>query len=67
MAKHNEQLQHLQVLMNCRVRALRELRKVSTELYCQALNLQTNLFPFERIGPTETPPLQGYQPPELQD
>lgn len=67
MAEHKTDLITLQGIMNSRAKALRELRKVSFSLYVQALDLRTNLFPFERVGPTATPPVPGYAPPELQD
>lgn len=51
-------------MIKSRTRALDELRKVSLSLYQQALDLRTDLFPFNRTGPTTTPPLPGYIPPE---
>lgn len=50
-----------------RNRALNELRKTSHSLFLKALETRTDLFPFERAGPTETMPLTEYQPPELED
>ena len=63
MEEHKAQLQQLQGMMDSRRRALRELKKVSLPLYQQALDLRTNLFPFEWTGPPATPPLPGYDPP----
>ncbi len=54
-------------MKRARNKALNELRKVSVPLYIKALETRTDLFPFERIGPMATPPLVGYQPPELDD
>ena len=51
--------------MNSRKKAL--LKKVSVPLYEQALELRTDLFPFEQVGPTDTPSVPDYAPPELQE
>ena len=50
-----------------RHRALNELQKVSLPLYIKALDTRNDIFPFEREGPTSTPPVVEYQPPELED
>lgn len=43
------------------------LRKTSYPLYLKALETRLDLFPFDRTGPTETPPLDRYHPPELEE
>ena len=67
MEKHKQELQFLQGLVKSRERALKELKKVSPSLYLQALELNDKLFPFECQGPLATPPIPGYEPPELAD
>lgn len=67
MAKHIEELKFIQGAVQSREKALRELRKISFPLYQQALELNPKLFPFERQGPTHTPLLPGYEPPEIAD
>ncbi len=62
--KHKEEHKFLQETMKARKKALLELRKVSLPLFKKALELQPNLFPLDCRGPTETPPIPGYIPPE---
>lgn len=64
MAQHKKQLQQLQAMLNCRDKAMRELRKVSSSLYEQAMEPEPALLTFSSTGPTETPPLNNYIPPE---
>lgn len=64
MKQHTEHLAMLQGMTQSRDKALRELKRVSSTLYSQALELNTELFPFNCQGPTVTPPKQSYQPPE---
>ena len=54
-------------MMFARDQALRELRKVSLQLYIKSTETRNDLFPFERVGPTFTPRLAEYVPPELED
>lgn len=67
MERHKQELQLLHGLVRSREKALRELKKVSLPLYSQAMALNPKLFPFDRQGPTTTPPLPGYVPPDLDD
>lgn len=67
MARHIEELKLLHNMRKSQVKALRELRKVSVSLHDRALQLNPNLFPFERSGPTRTPPVVGYVPPDPAD
>ena len=66
MERHKRELGFLQGAVQSRQRALQELRQVSIPLYLQALELNKDLFPFSHKGPTATPPLPGYLPPELE-
>ena len=43
---------------------MRELRKVSLSLYEQAMEPEPALLSFSSTGPTKTPPLNDYIPPE---
>lgn len=67
MEKHKQDLKYLHNLVQSREKALRELKKVSLPLYSKALELNPKLFPFDQQGPTATPPLPGYIPPEPAD
>lgn len=67
MKRHKQELILLQGMMTARHRALDELRKISFPLYSQALELSNDLFPFSHSGPTATPPIPGYIPPDLED
>ena len=66
MEEHKRELQFLHGLVKSRDVALNELKKVSFSLYLQALELNPKLFPFVRQGPTTTPRIPGYEPPELE-
>ena len=67
MARHKEELALLQGMVRGRIRALRELRRVSLPLYLQALEVNRDLFPFSHSGPTTTPPIPDYTPPDLEE
>ncbi|NXF03923.1 RM40 protein, partial [Smithornis capensis] len=54
----------IQTLVESQQEALKELRLESEELYQAAILRDEGLFPFERDGPSYTPPLPGYDPPE---
>ncbi|KAJ7412045.1 39S ribosomal protein L40, mitochondrial [Willisornis vidua] len=54
----------IQSLVESQQEALQELRLESEQLFQAALRRDERLFPFERDGPTYTPPLPGYDPPE---
>ena len=62
--KHRDEHKLLHEAMVTRRKALQELKKVSLPLYHKAMELQPNLFPLDWHGPTTTPPIPGYQPPE---
>ena len=63
--KHKEELLLLQGMLKSRRKALAELKKTSFPLYCQALKLRRDLFPYECNGPTATPPIPDYVPPDV--
>lgn len=54
----------LQGVVQSREKALRELKRASSSLYAKALELNSELFPWECQGPTETPPIPSYTPPD---
>lgn len=56
--------QAIKALVESQQEALRELRLESEELYEAATRRDEGLFPFERDGPSYTPALPGYDPPE---
>ena len=62
--KHKQEHQFLQGMLKSRENALSELKKVSPSLYDQALELNPKLFPFKCTGPTYTPPITAYVPPD---
>ena len=64
MVQHKKQLQQLQAMVKCRDKAMRELKKVSLSLYEQAIEPEPALLSFSTAGPTETPSLHNYIPPE---
>ncbi|XP_065883064.1 large ribosomal subunit protein mL40-like [Dysidea avara] len=64
ISQHKQQLQQLQGMMRCRDKAMRELKKVSQTLYEQALEPEPTMLTFSAKGPTETPPMGNYIPPE---
>ena len=61
-----QKVEHIQLRkrLECRDKALRELKKLSRPLYLQAIQLRSDLFPFSPPCPTHTPPLANYEPPE---
>lgn len=67
MEKHKKELALLQGILQARRKALLELKKISFPLYQQALELSQDLLPFTHTGPTTTPPIPNYQPPELEE
>lgn len=64
MRRHTQELQLLRGLTQSREKALTELKKVSSSLHFQALELNSDLFPFQCRGPTVTPPILSYAPPD---
>ncbi|NXR65759.1 RM40 protein, partial [Rhadina sibilatrix] len=56
--------QAIKALVESQQEALKELRLESEELYEAAIRRDEGLFPFQRDGPSYTPPLAGYDPPE---
>ncbi len=64
MEAHKQDLKRLADMVASREKALRELKKLSPLLYNRALDLKEDLFPFECVGPTATPSIPGYIPPD---
>ena len=64
MEKHKQELKALNAMVASRQRALRELKRVSPTLHSKALELKEDLFPYDCVGPTATPPKAGYMPPD---
>mgnify|MGYP001800519442 CR=1 FL=1 len=67
MQQHKEELQRLQEMIRCREVALKELKKTSLYLYQEAIKVDKSLFPFEFMGPTETPSIPDYSAPDMED
>ena len=51
-------------MLDCRMKALKELRAVSEKLYRAAIAANPSFLPLRIKARPETPPLPGYQPPE---
>ncbi len=64
MEEHKRDLQRLTDMVVSREKAMKELRKLSPLLYDRALELKEGLFPYECVGPTATPPIVHYVPPD---
>merc|ERR1711976_958323 len=57
-----KEMKAINLAMEYQQKALNELRAESEELYHQAVMLDDTLIPFERKGPLNTPPKEGYDP-----
>uniref|UniRef100_A0A7M4DW89 Large ribosomal subunit protein mL40 n=2 Tax=Crocodylus porosus TaxID=8502 RepID=A0A7M4DW89_CROPO len=62
--QHKADMQTVTMLVAAQEKALRELRLESEELYQAAIRKDMGLFPFEKEGPSYTPPAPGYEAPE---
>ena len=67
MKKHIDDLQVIRDKIELRNKALRELQKESQFLYEEAMKVDKTMFPLTLLGPMETPPMEGYQPPDFVD
>lgn len=67
MKKHIEELTMSRKKVDARNAALRELKKESQFLYDEALKMDKTIFPLTLMGPTETPPIEGYLAPDFVD
>ena len=67
MQKDIERQNILRAVIQSRNKALQELKKVSQSLYYKAIELNPELFPFECNGPSDTPPIPSYVPPDPED
>ncbi|KAL2092552.1 hypothetical protein ACEWY4_012350 [Coilia grayii] len=63
-AQHQAEMAAIKGAMEAQRQALEELRLESEELYQAALAPDPGLFPFTQQGPSYTPPLENYEPPE---
>ncbi|XP_074868585.1 large ribosomal subunit protein mL40 [Carettochelys insculpta] len=60
----NAEMEALKSLIAAQQEALKELRLESEELYQAAIKRDHDLFPFEKEGPSYTPPIPGHYAPE---
>ena len=67
MKTHREELHKLQVRAKSRHNALNELKRVSLELYNEAIKVNRTIYPLILNGPVETPPFDEYVAPDLDD
>ena len=67
MKSHKEELHKLQVRAKSRQDALKELKKISIELFTEATKVNRTMFPLILNGPVETPAFKDYIPPDLDD
>ncbi|KAG8230971.1 hypothetical protein J437_LFUL003929 [Ladona fulva] len=59
-----EEIQMIDRVIFCQQKAMDELRKESEDLYQKAIQLDTELIPFEATGPMRTPPIKAYEGPD---
>ncbi|XP_036923239.1 39S ribosomal protein L40, mitochondrial [Sturnira hondurensis] len=62
--EHEMEREAIKSMLEAQQEALQELKLTSQELHGEAIKRDPSLFPFEREGPTYTPPISNYQPPE---
>jgi len=65
--KYNQQLDENRMIdriTNSQQRALDQLKCISPELYFEAIQMDLKLIPFSTVGPTRTPSLENYEPPD---
>ncbi|XP_036997486.1 39S ribosomal protein L40, mitochondrial [Artibeus jamaicensis] len=62
--EHEMEREAIKSMLEAQQEALQELKLTSQELHGEAIKRDPSLFPFEREGPTYTPPVSNYQPPE---
>ena len=67
MKAHKEDLHKLQIRAKSRQDALKELKKVSMDLYNEAIKVSRTIYPLVLNGPVETPPFNDYIAPDLDD
>lgn len=67
LQSHRNELLRLQVKARSRQDALRELKKISVDLFNQAITVNPAIFPLTLSGPVESLPIQDYIPPDLDD
>jgi len=65
--KYNQQLNENRMIdriTNSQQKALDQLKCISPELYLEAVQVDLQLVPFSASGPTRTPSLESYEPPD---
>lgn len=63
--QHSNQMQQIKRALKSQEVALKELKKDNLDLYNKAIQLDSNLLPYTREGPVNTPPIgMTYEPPE---
>lgn len=62
--QHTIQMEQLKRAIKSQELALKELKKDNLDLYNKAIQLDSNLLPYTREGPVNTPPNPTYEPPE---
>ena len=67
MKTHREELNKLQVRARSRQDALNELKKISMDLYNEAIKVNRTIYPLVLNGPVETPAFDEYIAPDLDD
>merc|ERR1711973_8205 len=67
MQCHREDLKLIAEKIRCRNQALKELKRESQYLYDEAMKVDKLIFPLTLNGPLETPPQEGYEPPDFVD
>lgn len=67
MKSYREEHCKLQVRNGSRQDALNELKKISLNLYNEAVKVNRIVYPLILNGPVETPPCTGYVAPDLDD
>lgn len=67
MKDHREELNKLQVRARSRQDALNELKRISVNLYDEAIKVNRTIYPLVLNGPVETPSFTDYVPPDLDD
>lgn len=67
MKENVQQMHLLSGMMKSREKALKALKQVSPALYLKAFELNSDLFPLECKGPTYTPPIPSYVPPDPEE
>ncbi|XP_062854323.1 39S ribosomal protein L40, mitochondrial [Trichomycterus rosablanca] len=63
-SQHQTEMAAINEALDAQTQALEELRLESDELYKAAISPDTSLIPFQRQGPSHTPPISTHEAPE---